>query len=378
MADHQAGTAHPADIAHPAEVARQAAAARQAESALTAELAGRLADRLPRWRAGARVGEVRPLTGGTSSLTFLVEVAGVPAAESPIVVKLAPPGLAPVRNRDVLRQARVQAALQGQRPGDGQPGDWRRQLAPDVLFSDPGSPPGIPPYMAMNLVPGECVEPVLRPVADRPAPELVRARFLDAAGVLADLHDVEPAAVGLADEPVVDLAAEIGRWLRAFETLPDAMRGDYDRAAGALVSTIPAALPPVINHGDYRLGNTLCDGARLAAVIDWEIWTVGDPRVDLAWLTFFTDDAGHPAAEPGPPAGTPTPGEVVRAYERRRGVPIADLDWFHALTRYKEAAATGLLLKRAARTGREVNGALARMVSALPGLVQETLKIVGD
>ncbi|WP_018501846.1 phosphotransferase family protein [Parafrankia discariae] len=365
MAEHQAGTAH------------------QAESALTADLARRLADRLPRWRDGARVSEVRPLTGGTSSLTFLVDVAGVPAGESPIVVKLAPPGLAPVRNRDVLRQARVQAALQGgglQDGGlrDGRPGDGRRQLAPDVLFSDPGSPPGIPPYMAMNLVPGECVEPVLRPVADRPAPELVRARFLDAAGVLADLHDVEPAAVGLADEPVVDLAAEIGRWLRAFETLPDAMRGDYDRAAGALVSTIPAALPPVINHGDYRLGNTLCDGARLAAVIDWEIWTVGDPRVDLAWLTFFTDDAGHPAAEPGPPAGTPTPGEVIRAYERRRGVPIADLDWFHALTRYKEAAATGLLLKRAARTGREVNGALARMVSALPGLVQETLKIVGD
>ncbi|SQD95987.1 MULTISPECIES: phosphotransferase family protein [unclassified Parafrankia] len=362
MADHQAGTAHPADVA------RQADVAHPAESALTADLARRLADRLPRWRGGARVGEVRPLTGGTSSLTFLVDVAGVPAAESPIVVKLAPPGLAPVRNRDVLRQARVQAALQG----------GRRQLAPDVLFSDPGAPPGIPPYMAMNLVPGECVEPVLRSVADRPTPELVRTRFLGAAGVLADLHDVTPAAVGLADEPVVDLAAEIGRWRRAFETLPDGMRGDYERAAGALVSTIPVALPAVINHGDYRLGNTLCDGARLAAVIDWEIWTVGDPRVDLAWLTFFTDDAGHPAAEPGPPAGTPTPDEVIRAYERRRGVPIADLDWFHALTRYKEAAATGLLLKRAAKSGREVNGTLARMVTALPGLVQETLKIVGD
>ncbi|MCK9931425.1 phosphotransferase family protein [Frankia sp. Mgl5] len=367
MADHQAGTDHPAGTV------RQADAARQAESALTADLARRLADRLPQWRGGARVSEVRPLTGGTSSLTFLVDVAGVPAAESPIVVKLAPPGLAPVRNRDVLRQARVQAALQG-----GWLQGGRRQLAPDVLFSDPGAPPGIPPYMAMNLVPGECVEPVLRPVADRPVPELVRARYLDAAGVLADLHDVVPAAAGLADEPVVDLAAEIDRWRRAFETLPDGMRGDYERAAGALVATIPAPLPPVINHGDYRLGNTLCEGARIAAVIDWEIWTVGDPRVDLAWLTFFTDDAGHPAAEPGPPAGTPTPDEVIRAYERRRGVPIADLDWFHALTRYKEAAATGLLLKRAVKTGREVNGALARMVTALPGLVQETLKIVGD
>ncbi len=92
-----------------------------------------------------------------------------------------------------------------------------------------------------------------------------------------------------------------------------------------------------VNHGDFRLGNTLCEGDRINAVIDWEIWSVGDPRIDLAWLTFFTDDAGHPAVAPGTVAGTPAGREIVRAYEDALGQPVPELGWFDALTRYKEA-----------------------------------------
>ena len=72
---------------------------------------GRLAARLPglvaTWRPGATVAAVRTLEGGKSSLTYLVALE--PGA--PIVVKMAPPGLPPTRNRDVLRQARVQEAV---------------------------------------------------------------------------------------------------------------------------------------------------------------------------------------------------------------------------------------------------------------------------
>ena len=134
-------------------------AASQADERLLAQLRDRVGQRVTDWRPGARVLRVSPLTGGTSSLTFLVELAGVAAAETPVVLKVAPPGLAPVRNRDVLRQARLQKAVQGRRGA----------LAPDVLFSDPGDPPEVPPFMAMNLVPGECVEPVLCDDAERPA-----------------------------------------------------------------------------------------------------------------------------------------------------------------------------------------------------------------
>ena len=134
-------------------------AASQADERLVADLRDRAGQRVTDWRPGARVLGLSPLTGGTSSLTFLVELAGVPVTETPVVLKVAPPGLAPLRNRDVLRQARLQLAVQG----------GPRPLAPDVLFSDPGQPPEVPPFMAMNLVPGECVEPVLCDGAERPA-----------------------------------------------------------------------------------------------------------------------------------------------------------------------------------------------------------------
>jgi aminoglycoside phosphotransferase (APT) family kinase protein len=344
-------------------------AAGQADETLLAQLRDRVGRRVTDWRPGARVLCVSPLTGGTSSLTFLVDLAGVAAAETPVVLKVSPPGLAPVRNRDVLRQARLQRAVQGaSRAG--------RPLAPDVLFSDPGDPPHVPPFMAMNLVPGECVEPVLSDETERPGPDQVRARFFDAVQVLARLHAISPAAVGLRDEPVVGLADEVDRWTRAFVTLPGGMGGDYQRAARALRASIPAPLPPAVNHGDFRLGNTLCEGTRINAVIDWEIWSVGDPRIDLAWLTFFTDDAGHPAVAPGTVAGTPAGREVVRAYEDALGRPVPELGWFEALTRYKEAGVTGLLLKRAMKLGRPVKESMARMQPELPRLVQEAIRIV--
>ena len=339
--------------------------ASQADERLLAQLRDRVGQRVTGWRPGARVAGVSPLTGGTSSLTFLVDLAGVDAGETPVVLKVAPPGLAPLRNRDVLRQARLQKAVQ--RAG--------RPLAPDVLFSDPGHPPQIPPFMAMNLVAGECVEPILCDAADRPAPGQVRARFLDAVRVLAQLHAIVPAATGLAGEPAVRLADEVDRWTRAFATLPREMAGDYERAAKALRASMPAPLPPAVNHGDFRLGNTLCAGDRINAVIDWEIWSVGDPRIDLAWLTFFTDDAGHPAVAPGTVAGTPAGREIVRAYEDALGRPVPELGWFDALTRYKEAGVTGLLLKRAAKLGRPVKESMARMEPELPRLVQEAIRM---
>ncbi|HEX4091953.1 MAG TPA: phosphotransferase family protein [Trebonia sp.] len=341
-------------------------AAGQADETLLAQLRDRVAQRVADWRPGALVRGVSPLTGGTSSLTFLVDLAGVAATETPVVLKVAPPGLAPLRNRDVLRQARLQKAVQ--RAG--------RPLAPDVLFSDPGDPPQVPPFMAMNLVPGECVEPVLCDAADRPGADQVRARYFDAVQLLAQLHAIKPAAVGLGDEPVVGLADEVDRWTRAFVTLPGDMAGDYQRAAKALRASIPAPLPAAVNHGDYRLGNTLCEGNRINAVIDWEIWSVGDPRIDLSWLTFFTDDAGHPAVAPGTVAGTPSGREIVRAYEDALGRPVPELGWFDALTRYKEAGVTGLLLKRAMKLGRPVKESMARMQPELPRLVQAAISIV--
>src|SRR5262249_24312267 len=83
----------------------------------TSTLIDELTDRAQRasrsWQPGARVVPVEPLTGGASSLTFTTRFEGVPAADEVVVLKVAPPGLPAVRNRDVLRQGTVMRALAG-------------------------------------------------------------------------------------------------------------------------------------------------------------------------------------------------------------------------------------------------------------------------
>ena len=288
-----------------------------------------------------KVRDIAPLTGGSSSLTFTITT-----DDGTIVLKVAPPGLPPVRNRDVLRQARLLRALSG------------RVRVPDVLFDDDGDPP----FFAMSFVAGECVEPILDPTRDPANFARVRARALDAVDVLATLHALDPAELGLGDEPVVTLGDEIDRWTRAFTTVPPEWQGNYEEVAAALHASQPDPLPAVVNHGDYRLGNTLCDGDRLTAVIDWEIWSVGDPRVDVSWFCYFTDEARHPAASSFEKTGMPTRDEVLTAYGR----DLPDIEWFDALTRYKEAAATALIFKR-------TPGVQHKMVDAFPTLLDEAL-----
>ncbi|MYQ30695.1 phosphotransferase family protein [Streptomyces sp. SID4956] len=335
-------------------------------SALVASLRGRASAAARTWHPGAEVTRVEPLTGGASSLTFTAELDGVPEEQRKVVLKVAPPGLAPVRNRDVLRQARLMRALRD-RPG---------VPVPPVYFEDAGDPPDVPPFLAMGFVPGECVEPTLADERDPAAFPTVRSRALDAAAVLAALHRVDPGRVGLGDEPVVGLDVEIHRWTRAFTTVPADLQGDYEECARALLATMPEAMAPRVNHGDYRLGNTLCRGGRVTSVIDWEIWSVGDPRVDVTWLTFFTDEARHPAAPTDEPSGMPTARELLDAYADAGGPDLPDLTWFDALTRYKEAGATALLIKRGRKSGRLLPQ-MARMAPALPQLLNEARELIG-
>jgi aminoglycoside phosphotransferase (APT) family kinase protein len=304
------------------------------------DLARRATAAAQEWAPGCDIVDVQTLSGGTSSLTFTARVVGGPRDVDRIVLKVAPPGLDPVRNRDVARQARLMRALAGA-PG---------VRVPTVYFEDDGAPPELPPFHAMNVVPGECLEPLLQ----APPPDvlpLVPSRAFAAARLLAALHRVDPAAIGLGDDQRTTLDAEIKRWTRAFETVDARMNARYQQAEALLFETMPAALPDAICHGDYRLGNMLCDGGDVAAVIDWEIWSLSDPRLDLAWFLFFTEEANHPMASNPGPTGMPTADALLDAYVGESGVVPSNLDWFHALVRYKEAAATALLIKRALKGG---------------------------
>src|SRR6266576_1778467 len=119
------------------------------------ELAARATKAAQGWAPGCTIDGVQPLTGGASSLTFTAHVTNGPPDHDRIVLKVAPPGLEPVRNRDVARQARLMRALAGA-PG---------VRVPTVYFEDDGAPPEVSPFHAMNVVPGECLEPILSEVA---------------------------------------------------------------------------------------------------------------------------------------------------------------------------------------------------------------------
>lgn len=318
--------------------------------ALSDELAARTAAALaPEWPR-VQVAGFAELTGGASSLTYAADLVDGPAPR--VVVKVAPPGLAPVRNRDVLRQASVLTRLAGQAD----------VLVPQVFARDVGQPPDEPPLFVMSFEPGDSAEPLF--VAADLEPELVRARALHAARMVAALHRTP--VDDLADESVSP-QQEVEKWDRALATVPvEILAGPRERFT-PLLDRVPEAVAPALSHGDWRLGNTLCVAGEIRSVIDWEIWTVGDPRADLSWLLTMCDPT-HPAAIAGPETGMPTIAELVSEYERAAGYELEELAWFRGLAAYKQTVTTALIAKHSAKRGVPMEQVTDRMSRLLPEL----------
>jgi aminoglycoside phosphotransferase (APT) family kinase protein len=273
-----------------------------------------------------------------------------------------------VRNRDVLRQARLIRALAGV-PG---------VRVPEVIAEQDGAPP----LFVMEFVEGQAYEPKWDAEAAPPTPEVVTVRGLAAATMLAHMHALTPASLGLGDESALSLAEEVARWGRLFETVGDDLRGDERRLLEALSAHFPAPVAPRITHGDYRLGNLQFAGDRLMAIIDWELWSVGDPRTDLAWLVVFSDpvmeraverDAANRAAAAAMPSGQ----ALVDAYSRvRPGLgSAADRRWFVAAGYYKLASALAALAKRN-RLATDPDPTLERAAETLAPTIQRGLEVL--
>ncbi|WP_089248140.1 phosphotransferase family protein [Rhodococcoides kyotonense] len=292
-----------------------------------------------RWGADTSIGELTPLPGGVSSLTYRADLSRPGCSAQPIVVKVAPPGLAPVRNRDVLRQARIIALL-----------DARPEISmPSVLFEDAGDPP----LFAMSLMRGESYEPLLDISEKPPSPDVVAPRALAAARQLAAMHSFGPEELGVGDEQSLALPDELDRWAALFATVDDSVCSGHTDVLELLRRSIPEPVADKLVHGDYRLANMLFDGTELTAVIDWEIWSVGDPRTDIAWLLMHTDPAhvfheSRSAADEAAGAAMPSRVEIADAYARAAGADnlLESIDWFLAYCLYKTASTISVLVKR--------------------------------
>lgn len=293
-----------------------------------------------RVRPDAVVADLGRLPGGVSSLTYAATLAAGGSTRE-IVVKVAPAGLPAVRNRDVLRQARIMRPLAA---AGGIP-------IPEVLFEDDGDPP----LFGMERVPGDCYEPGTDIIADPPSPPVVAERMAAAAAALARMQALTPAGLGVGpEEEVTTPAGELARWERLLETVGPDLAAGHQRLRDRLAERIPQMIGPVVLHGDYRLGNMLFVGPDLSAIIDWEIWSVGDPRHDLSWLLLHCApphrfETERPAGDEAAASGLPAPRELLARYVDVRGAAgdlTADLDWFLALNHYKVVSTVAVLSKR--------------------------------
>src|SRR5262249_42553612 len=171
--------------------------------------------------------DVRPLTGGASSLTYTATIRG-----DRVVVKVAPPGIPPTGNRDVLRQARLLRAL-----------GPTNVPVPRVLWENAGNPPNVPPLFVMSFVEGDSLEPLFDIDVDgRHDSSAVANRMRDAARTMARLHALEPSALGLVGEPSGDLTNEVDRWCRSLETVDPGLAPDWPQIAVALHAPRPVPL----------------------------------------------------------------------------------------------------------------------------------------
>ncbi|MGW4527542.1 phosphotransferase family protein [Amycolatopsis sp. NPDC004378] len=316
---------------------------------------------------GARVrtalGLTGPLTvldGGRSGLTYAIR-----GPEAGYVVKAVPPGRRAAGRHDVLRQAAILEAV----AGTGVP-------VPAVRAVDGGEPA----WFAMDLAAGEAVEPVLEP-GRAVDPELAHARMVTAARMLGALHAIPVASIGrslaAAAPEATPLDAEVEKWARTMHAVPDDLRPGGAELVSVLADDIPDALEPVLVHGDFRLGNVLFDGLVPTALIDWEIWGIGDPRVDLGWFGVFTDGTLFPGAGHAVD-GLPTGDLLAETYREacgHRGDVLAAREWFAAFGRMKMAAIMAHNLVRH-RTGahhdpvqEQLPPTIAKMISDARGLL---------
>ena len=302
-----------------------------------------------RWRlAAAEIVDFTPLAGGASSLTF-----GGTRFGRRVVIKVAPPGVEPVAHRDVLRQARIIKVLAG-----------TRVPVPEVVWEDPGTPPQTPPLFVMSHVEGDCVEPLFDSCP--PSPDLPE-RYRNAARIMAALHRLSPIELGLGGESTLDAVAEVHRWCDTLQTVDAALVPDWQCVRDALLQRSPHAMRPSVVHGDFRLGNVLGAGTHVNAVIDWEIWSIGDPRIDAGWFLINCDPDTYQRV-PGSAGIAPPTAELADIYRQELGEQIGDLAWFTALACFKSAATWSLIVKHNRRR-RSPRADLEAMAATLPRLL---------
>jgi aminoglycoside phosphotransferase (APT) family kinase protein len=200
------------------------------------------------------------------------------------------------------------------------------------------------PFYVMERVEGR----ILRTAEDMAVltPEDARRVSNELIDVLARLHSVDYEAVGLSEfgRPDGFLARNVARWGKQWQANKTRDVPEIDELARRLDVALPESGPPAIVHGDYRLDNTMVstdDPAKIVAVLDWEMSTLGDPLTDLGiFLVYWGADTGPAVGSSAgivATEGFATRDEIVERYAERSGRSIENLDFYVVFATYKLA-----------------------------------------
>jgi aminoglycoside phosphotransferase (APT) family kinase protein len=267
------------------------------------------------------------IAGGRSNLTYKVD----DAAGHRWVLRRPPLGQVLATAHDMGREHRLISALA---PTDV-------PVPPAVGLCTDESVNGAPFYV-MDFVDGLVLTD--RATAEQ-LDDLGRARVgHEIPEVLARIHAVDPDAVGLGDLGRKEgyIERQLRRWHRQWEQSKTRELPAVDAVHEKLSARIPEQGPAAIVHGDYRLDNCLVapDG-RIAAVLDWELCTLGDPLADVGLLlVYWTDPDDAQSALPG--AATATPGfpskaQIIERYAAASGRDVGAVDYYVAFGYWKLA-----------------------------------------
>lgn len=201
-----------------------------------------------------------------------------------------------------------------------------------------------------------------------------RAHYDAMVDALAALHAIDPVAVGLGDygRPGNYFERQVARWTRQYRASQTDDLPDVERLIEWLPRTVPAQDRTAIVHGDFRIDNLIfAEGQpRVAAVLDWELSTLGDPLADFTYLlmNWGTEPDGRSGIKGlnGGDSGIPTMEEVVARYCTATGrADVPKLDWYFAYNLFR---LTGIVqgIKQRVRDGNAASAQAAAMAERVP------------
>ncbi len=265
--------------------------------------------------------------GGRSNLTFTV----TGADGRRFVVRRPPLAHVLATAHDVAREHRIIAAV----GTTGVPVPPALGLCTDVDVNGA-------PFYVMGYVDGVVLDSPDKAAALEPS---LRAKAADdLIDVLADLHAVDIDAIGLGDLARRGgyIERQLKRWTTQWASSKTRELPAIDEVATRLAARIPEQQGVVIAHGDYRFGNCLTDVevGRIAAVLDWELCTLGDPLADVGYLGVYWSEPGTSSGRQNDPTaagGFPSYGDLLERYAARTGRDLSGIEYYRAFASWRLA-----------------------------------------